>query len=76
MNVNIQATISIGDAGFPFDTNINVDYEQHGNNITVIDWMEDGSPYDNPPQLWYEQVKEKIADFFYDQSTNYEVKFA
>jgi hypothetical protein len=75
MNVTINKEIGIGDAGLPFDVSIEVEYEQQDNQITVTDWMEDKSPYDNPPEKWYDRMKELIADFFYDQNESYTVVF-
>ncbi len=75
MNIIIDKTIGIGDAGLPFDVSIDVDYEKEGNLIKVTDWMEDGSPYDNPPELWYERMKEIISEYFYEQNEEYNVIF-
>jgi hypothetical protein len=75
MKVTINKTIGIGDAGLPFDVSIEVDYEQNGNSIIVTDWMEDNSPYDNPPEKWYERMKEVISEYFYDQNESYNVRF-
>jgi hypothetical protein len=70
MEVTINTKISVGDAGTPFPISIEVSYEKEGNVITVIDWMENESPYDNPPELWFAQVKEAIDDFFFDQDNS------
>lgn len=75
MNVTINKTISIGDAGLPFNVSIDVDYVKNGNDIIVTDWMEDASPYDNPPEKWYKRMEELISDFFYEQDPNSEVLF-
>ena len=75
MTATINKTIGIGDAGWPFDVSIEVEYEKQYNLIIVTDWMEDKSPYDNPPELWFERMKEIIADFFYEQNENYQVHF-
>jgi hypothetical protein len=75
MNTVIQATINVGDAGDPFDISIVVDYEKYNDSILVIDWMEDDSPYDNPPNLWYTQVMEAVEDYFYSLSPNLKVVF-
>lgn len=64
MNITINKTIGIGDAGLPFGVTIDVEYEQHGNTVLVIDWMERESPYDNPPELWYAQMREIIDEHF------------
>lgn len=71
----IIATLNIGDAGIPFDTKIDVDYEQIGNDIVVTYWMEDKSPYDNPPPLWYKMIEEKIDEYFYELCSDYKVTF-
>lgn len=76
MNIKIHRTIKVGDAGTPYHIEIDLDYNQDGNEITVIDWMEDGSPYDNPPELWYAQVKESIEDYFYDVDKDLNVTFS
>lgn len=75
MNVKIDKTIGIGDAGLPFDVSIDIEYEQDGSNITVTYWWEEESPYDNPPESWYERMKEIIDDFFYEQDENNKVVF-
>jgi hypothetical protein len=75
MTATIKKTIGIGDAGLPFDVSINVDYAQEGNEITVTHWMEDESPYDNPPDLWYKRMEEVIEDYFFDQDKNLNVIF-
>jgi hypothetical protein len=75
MNVKIDKTIGIGDAGLPFNVSIDVDYEQNGNNITITYCMEEESPYDNSPEKWYERIKEIIEDYFYDQDKNNKVIF-
>lgn len=75
MNIVINKTIGIGDAGLPFNVTIDVEYEQKLNEITVTDWMERESPYDNPPELWFERMKEVIEDFFYDQDKDLNVTF-
>jgi hypothetical protein len=64
MNTTIKKTFGIGDAGLPFTVSIDVEYEQQGNKVFVTDWTEDRSPYDNPPELWYEQMKEIIDEHF------------
>lgn len=74
-NITINATINVGDAGTPWPVSIDVDYDQVGNVISVVDWLEDSSPYDNPPELWYAQVRDKISDYFYDLNKDYEVVF-
>jgi hypothetical protein len=66
-SVIINKTIGIGDAGLPFDVSIDIDYERQSNVIVVNDWMEDTSPYDNPPESWYLRMREVISEFFYDQ---------
>lgn len=76
MNIQIHRTISVGDAGTPYNIEIDIHYNQDGNEITVTDWMEDGSPYDNPPELWYKQVKESIEDYFYEQDKELNVTFS
>lgn len=69
MQTTINKIIGIGEAGLPFDVSIDVEYEiQEGTLIIVTDWMENESPYDNPPEKWYERMKEIICDFFYDQN--------
>jgi hypothetical protein len=75
MTTTINKTIGIGDAGLPFNLSIDVEFEQQGNLIIVTDWMEDASPYDNPPDKWWDRMKEIIADFFYDQNEHYQVQF-
>lgn len=75
MDTIIHKTIGIGDAGWPFDVSINVEYERQGWLIIITDWMEDESPYDNPPELWWDRMKEIISDFFYEQDKRYEVIF-
>lgn len=75
METTIHKTIGIGDAGLPFDVSIEVEYEQQGSLIIVTDWMEDKSPYDNPPQLWYERMEDVISDFFYDDNQVTQVMF-
>lgn len=75
METIIHKTLGIGDAGLPFDVSINVEYEKQGSLIIVTDWMEDKSPYDNPPQLWYERMEEIISDFLYEQDNVSQVMF-
>jgi hypothetical protein len=75
MTTTINKTIGIGDAGLPFNVSIDVEYEQQGNLIMVTDWQEDASPYDNPPDKWWDRIKEIIAEFFYEQDDNNEVVF-
>ena len=75
MNVVIQKTIGIGDAGWPFDVSIDVEYEQQGTEILVEYWMEDESPYDNPPENWFHRMKEIIEDYFYEQNPHFNVHF-
>ena len=75
MNATITKTIGIGDAGWPFDVSIDVEYEQQGLAISVTYWMEDTSPYDNPPNSWFERMKELIDDYFYELNENFQVTF-
>lgn len=54
MNIVINKTIGIGDAGLPFNVTIDVEYEQKLNEITVTDWMED---------FFYDQDKDLNVTF-------------
>lgn len=75
METTIKKTIGIGDAGLPFDVSIDVQYEKHDNIITVTDWLEDASPYDNPTDKWYRRMEDIISDFFYEQDKTDQVLF-
>lgn len=75
MTATINKTIGIGDAGLPFDVSIEVEYEQKDNLIVVNYWMEDESPYDNPPESWYARMKELIDDYFYELNRDFKVEF-
>lgn len=76
MNITINKTIKVGDAGTPYSVSINIDYEQDGNEITITDNIAEGGPYDNPPDLWYKQIEEAIEDYFYEQDKDLNVSFA
>jgi hypothetical protein len=75
MNATINKTVRVGDAGTPFDVTIEVEYEKQYNLIIVTDWCEDNTPYDNPPDSWWEKMKELISEYFYDQNEHFQVEF-
>jgi hypothetical protein len=75
MVTTINKTIGIGDAGLPLDVSIDVTYEKQSNLITVIYWMEEQSPYDNPPELWFARMKEIISEYFFEQSEDNQVVY-
>lgn len=75
MQVTINKTIGIGDAGTAFNLSLNVEYEQDGNVITVIDSNENETPYDNPPEKWYKRMEQIIEDHFFEQDKDSKVIF-
>lgn len=76
MNTTITKEIGIGDAGLPFDVSIEVEYEEKEPHIIIVtDWMENSSPYDNPPESWYYRMMDIIMDYFYEQNNENTVVF-
>lgn len=75
MNATFNATINIGDAGVPFHVSIDVEYQKFNDSILIIDWMEDDCPYDNPAQLWFDQIMDAIDDFFFEHESELPVVF-
>lgn len=64
-NENISTTIHTGDAGWPHDVEISVDYVEEGGVIFVHASEESGDTPDNPSEVWWETIKERIEDHFY-----------
>lgn len=74
-SITIEKTFSIGDSGMPFHCSIDVEYTETDRDIIVHYCMEDESPWDNPPELWYKMIEEAVSEYFYELNPNKEITF-
>jgi hypothetical protein len=74
-HITIKKEIGIGDAGLPFNLSLNIYFEIQDGIVLIHECIEDSSPYDNPPEIWYERMKEISDDFFYELNPNLKVVY-